>query len=152
MSAPTSQGLLIGLVGVPRFAERALEIEGRTASHRRRLVEARRELEAAYGEGDLLAAALRRLARSWCFDDVNALIDEHNRWFPIERNLPLVRRVAGTLGSNGKRIFAQFLMRNQSQIAAVDTAAESHYARAHLPQDLPQPVFLFLHARIVTDS
>ena len=89
MSAPTSQGLLIGLVGVPRFAERALEIEERTVSHRRRLTAARRELETAYGEGELLAAALRRLARSWCFDDVNALIDEHNRWFPIERNLPL---------------------------------------------------------------
>jgi hypothetical protein len=89
VSTPTSQGLLIGLVGVPRFAERVLEIEGRTMSHRRRLVEARRELEAVYGEGDLLAAALRRLTRSWCFADVNALIDEHNRWFPIERNLPL---------------------------------------------------------------
>jgi len=81
--------MLLGLVGVPRFAERGLEIEQCRATHRRRLGEARRELELIYGKGDLLAAALRRLARTWCFDDVNALIDEHNRWFPIERNLPL---------------------------------------------------------------
>ena len=89
MSAPSSQSLLVGLVGIPRFAERAIEIEQRTASHRRRLGEAGAELREAYGEGDLLAAALRRLARTWSLDDVNALIDEHNRWFPIERNLPL---------------------------------------------------------------
>jgi hypothetical protein len=81
--------MLVGLVGAPRFAERGLEIEQRTASHHRRLADARRELELTYREGDLLAAALRRLAHTWCFDDVNALIDEHNRWFPIERNLPL---------------------------------------------------------------
>ena len=89
MSAPTSQGLLIGLVGVPRFAERALEIEERTVSHRRRLTAARRGQQLALAVSGLELAALRRLARSWCFDDVNALIDEHNRWFPIERNLPL---------------------------------------------------------------
>jgi len=89
VSAPSSQSLLVGLVSIPRFAERAIEIEQRTASHRRRLAEAGAELREAYGEGDLLAAALRRLARTWSLDDVNALIDEHNRWFPIERNLPL---------------------------------------------------------------
>jgi hypothetical protein len=81
--------MLLGLIGVPRFAERALEIEQLVESHRRRLREARTDLESAHADTDLLAPAVRRLARTWRFDDVNALIDEHNRWFPIERNLPL---------------------------------------------------------------
>jgi hypothetical protein len=89
MSAPSPRSLLVGLAGIPRFAERAIEIEQRTATHRRRLAAAHGELRATYGEGDLLAAARRRLVRTWSFDDVNALVDEHNRWFPIERNLPL---------------------------------------------------------------
>ena len=35
------------------------------------------------------AAAWRRLAEAWDFEDVNELIEKHNRWYPIEARLPM---------------------------------------------------------------
>lgn len=86
---PTIESLLLGAAGPPRFSERLAEIDRLTARHERRLVAVGDELCARFGSGDLLAAAQRRAARAWSFDEVNRLIDDHNRWYPIERRLPI---------------------------------------------------------------
>ena len=84
----------VGLAGIPRFAERrAIEIEQRTAMYRCWLAAAlcraagdlRRGPPACNSRARRPAAS----ARKELFDDVNALVDEHNRRSPIERNLPL---------------------------------------------------------------
>jgi hypothetical protein len=54
-------------------------------------------LESAWGElADELAGDDRRFsrrwratARRWSFDEVNDLIERHNRWYPIESRLPM---------------------------------------------------------------
>jgi hypothetical protein len=86
---PAVDGLLLCGGGPPRFAERLRQIEVLTARHERLLGEERRRLQAQFGDGELLTAAVRRLARGWDLEDVNRLIDDHNRWYPIERRLPV---------------------------------------------------------------
>lgn len=83
---------------VPRFIERAREIESLTERHRQRLERAyqwAREQHAGDARG--FEARWRAIASEWRFDDVNELIDEHNRWYPAERRLPLNPRTGDYL-------------------------------------------------------
>lgn len=83
---------------VPRFIERARQIEDGTRRHRHRLERAYqwvREHHAGDPEG--FAAHWHSLAEGWRFDDVNELIDEHNKWYPAERKLPLSPRTGDYL-------------------------------------------------------
>lgn len=83
---------------MPRFIERARQIEDRTRRHRIRLERAyawTRERYAADPAG--FAARWHSIAADWRFDDVNDLIDEHNRWYPAERRLPLNPRTGDYL-------------------------------------------------------
>ena len=75
---------------MPRFMQRLREIEDAVIHHRAALEREYGELREACG-GDLerFAERWRSRARSWRFDDLNALIDEHNEYYPIERNLPV---------------------------------------------------------------
>ena len=43
----------------------------------------------APGEPRLFARRWRALARSWRFDHLNVLVEQHNDWYPIERQLPM---------------------------------------------------------------
>ena len=43
------------------------------------------------------AARWHEIAARWRFDDVNELIEEHNRWYPAERRLPLNPRTGDYL-------------------------------------------------------
>lgn len=95
-TAPVEQYLQAGVV--PRFIERARQIEDGTRRHRHRLERAydwARERFAgdAQGFGDYW----RALAEDWRFDDVNELIEEHNQWYPAERRLPLSPRTGDYL-------------------------------------------------------
>src|SRR4051812_22615763 len=69
----------------PRWMERLAEISRGTAR-------ARRELAALYealrSEPDF-AQRWHDVARRWDFSEVNALIRQHNEWFPIERRLAI---------------------------------------------------------------
>jgi hypothetical protein len=70
--------------------ERLLEIEAEYRIHCRRLEDAYAELrDQCAGDLGLFARHWRLLARSWSFDDLNDLIRDHNRWYPIESNLPM---------------------------------------------------------------
>jgi hypothetical protein len=76
--------------GRPRWMERLSEIEGRTATEKRRLERLYRALEEECGRGTaLFASRWRVLAESYSFDALNELIRQHNEWYPIERDLPM---------------------------------------------------------------
>jgi hypothetical protein len=74
----------------PRWMERLSEIEGRTATEKRRLERLYNALQEECGSGSaLFARRWRAVAESWSFDAINELIRQHNEWYPIERDLPM---------------------------------------------------------------
>jgi hypothetical protein len=79
---------------LPRYMERAREIEEAVRRHERDLARAYRE----HGGG----AAWRAVAQRWDFTEVNALIAEHNEWYPVERDLPMNPRTKDYVLVNGK--------------------------------------------------
>jgi hypothetical protein len=90
LSPPTIESILLGSAGPPRFAERLATIERLTVSLEARAAQRLAELRRTYGAGSPLAAArLRREIESWDLDEVNTLIAAHNRYYPIERRLPM---------------------------------------------------------------
>ena len=75
---------------LPRYMERLREIESETDDHKRRLERAYRALhEECAGDAAAFARLWRARARTWRFDKVNELIEEHNEWYPIESQLPM---------------------------------------------------------------
>jgi hypothetical protein len=76
--------------GIPRWMERSADIDAGITRARRDLERARRALLAAFGDDpEAFAAHWTRLAERRRFDELNELIDQHNEWYPVERQLPL---------------------------------------------------------------
>ena len=74
----------------PRWMERLDEIDQGVAAEKQCLARAYRALQEECGEDPrAFARRWRALARSWTFDHLNVLIDQHNDWYPIERQLPM---------------------------------------------------------------
>lgn len=74
----------------PRWMERILEIEHAIARERSELAEAYDALRAECGDDrKAFAARWREIAQSRDHGDVNELIRHHNKWFPVERDLPM---------------------------------------------------------------
>ena len=74
----------------PRWMERIAEIDQSIAAQRRRLARAYRLLRAECdGDAELFAARWREFAHRCRFDELNELIEQHNAWYPIERDLPM---------------------------------------------------------------
>jgi hypothetical protein len=91
---------------VPRFIERANQIEAGIHRHRNRLDRAYDWAREKYGHNpEEFARYWRELAESWRFDDINELIDEHNQWYPAERRLPMNPRTGDymTIGNRDWR-------------------------------------------------
>lgn len=83
---------------VPRFIERARQIDQTMRRHEVRLERAYDWARERYAVDPVeFAARWRAIAADWRFDDVNELIDEHNRWYPAERRLPLNPRTGDYL-------------------------------------------------------
>lgn len=74
----------------PRWMERISEIDRAIAHQKRRFARAHRNLRAEYAD-DAAAFARRwtEFAERARFDELNALIQQHNDWYPIERDLPM---------------------------------------------------------------
>jgi len=86
---PSADGYLAALGGPLPYMVRLREIARMTAAHEQRLGEARTAL-AATGVGDeAFAAAWRAEVEAWSFDELNDLIDRHNRFYPAESRLPM---------------------------------------------------------------
>ena len=100
----TSPDSYVASLGGPLpYMRRLREIEVATAAHEERL--ARRWRALADECGDDHAAFERRwheVARRWVFDDVNDLIEAHNRWFPAEARLPMDPRTGDFVLVNGR--------------------------------------------------
>ena len=87
----------------PRWMERVGDIDAGIAFERRRLARAHRVLRGeCAGNPQMFAARWRELAHGWRFDDLNALIEQHNDWYPIERDLPLNPRTGDYVRVGGR--------------------------------------------------
>jgi hypothetical protein len=86
----SAEAYLASAGGPLPYMLRLREIERHIAGLETDLLEAWHAL-AAESDGDAHAFALRwrRLARGWPFDEVNDLIERHNRWYPAESRLPM---------------------------------------------------------------
>jgi len=76
-------------VGVrPRWMERVADIDAGIARERRRLERTYRALREEYaGAPESFAERWLEVIRAWPLDRLNELIDQHNQWYPIERQL-----------------------------------------------------------------
>jgi hypothetical protein len=87
----------------PRWMERLAEIDGGIARERRRLERAYRDLRASYGaDRERFAQHWRAMAESWRFDHLNDLIEQHNEWYPVERDLPMDPRTRDYVPIHGR--------------------------------------------------
>jgi hypothetical protein len=103
MFRPTAEAYLVATRGPLPYMLRLREIEQRIEEHERRLREAWCELAAD------CAAEPACFPREWsaraaqeAFDEVNDLIDRHNRWYPVESRLPMDPRRGDYALVNGR--------------------------------------------------
>jgi hypothetical protein len=115
---------------------RLREIEEMIAAHEHAL-EAERERVAAAVPPEAFASAWRAAAEAWGFDEVNDLVDRHNRWYPVESRLPMDPRRGDFVLVNGRDYRLQPL--DAEWILTrfpTDTGADAAAARA--PSGRPQ--------------
>lgn len=85
---PLAEGYLASLGGPLPYMTRLREIEAMTAAHEDALESERRRL-ATELPAERFAQAWREVVARWSFDEVNDLIERHNRWYPVESRLPM---------------------------------------------------------------
>jgi len=87
----------------PRWMQRIGDIERGIANERRRLRRAYRALEDECGDDRAaFARRWRAVAAAWSFGALNELIEQHNAWYPIERDLPMDIRTRDYVLVNGR--------------------------------------------------
>jgi hypothetical protein len=86
---PAADGYLAALGGPLPYMVRLREIEEQTSAHRGLLAEAWHGLARSTRDDDEFARAWAARVASWSFDEVNDLIDRHNRFYPAESRLPM---------------------------------------------------------------
>ena len=70
--------------------ERLADVDQGIAAEKQRLARAYRALQEECAEDTrVFARRWRALARAWRFDHLNVLVEQHNDWYPIERQLPM---------------------------------------------------------------
>ena len=86
---PSADGYLAALGGPLPYMVRLRTIEEMTHDHDLQLEAAWHELAAVADGAEAFAGAWRARAEAWRFDEVNDLIDRHNRFYPAESRLPM---------------------------------------------------------------
>jgi hypothetical protein len=86
---------------LPRYMQRARDIEKATRDHERDLRRAYEQLRRVVAHPNF-RQRWREIARSWDFEAVNQLIREHNEWYPVERDLPMNVRTRDYVLVNGR--------------------------------------------------
>lgn len=99
---PATDGYLAALGGPLPYMTRLREIDEGTDEHERLLAEAWRDLAHDLDEPDAFARCWRDRVGRWSFDEVNDLIDRHNRFYPAESRLPMDPRRGDYALVNGK--------------------------------------------------
>jgi hypothetical protein len=88
---------------LPRFIRRLADIERQIREHERALRDVHDRLRDAHaGDPAGFAREWRAIADGWSFADTNALIAQHNEWYPVERDLPMNPRTRDYVLVNGK--------------------------------------------------
>jgi hypothetical protein len=86
----STEAYLASAGGPLPYMLRLREVERQTARHEEALAERWHALAAeSAGDPASFERAWRSFAREWSFDEVNDLIDRHNRWYPVESRLPM---------------------------------------------------------------
>ena len=92
---------LASLGGPRHYMVRLREIETLTADHELALAAEHRRLAGALRPEEF-PSAWRDVAGRWSFDEVNDLIERHNRWYPAESRLPMDPRRGDFVLVNGR--------------------------------------------------
>jgi len=100
---PRADSYLAAARGPLAYMLRLHDIEVRTAEHAERLKEAWRALALeCERDGARFERLWREIAGGWSFDEVNDLIERHNRWYPAESRLPMDPRTGDYALVNGR--------------------------------------------------
>jgi hypothetical protein len=87
----------------PRWMERVADVDRGIARERRRVEHAYRLLrEQCGGDDAAFAQRWRARAHEFRFDELNELIEQHNEWYPIERDLPMDPRTRDYVKIHGR--------------------------------------------------
>jgi hypothetical protein len=87
----------------PRWMQRITEIDDAIKHLRMRFARAHRLVrEECDGDAELFARRWTEFASRQRFDELNVLIDQHNEWYPIERDLPMDLRTRDYVLINGR--------------------------------------------------
>lgn len=122
-----ADGYLASLGGPRHYMLRLREIEAMTADHEHALGVERERLASAV-PAERFAAAWQAVAEGWRFDDVNDLIERHNRWYPVESRLPMDPRRGDYVLVNGRDyrlepLDAEWILARYPAVADQDAAA-----------------------------
>lgn len=99
----SAEAYLASAGGPLPYMLRLREIEGQTATQQAALDEAWHALaDECAGDDDRFAESWRAVAAGWPFEEVNGLIDRHNRWYPVESRLPMDPRTGDYALVNGR--------------------------------------------------
>ena len=100
---PDATAQLAALGGPLSWMRRLRSIEIELELHEHQLADAWQAMrEECDGDVERFAREWRRCAERWNFDEVNELIDRHNRHFPAESRLPMNPRTGDFVLVNGK--------------------------------------------------
>lgn len=101
---PNADSYLAALGGPLPYMRRLKAIHAETEEHELQLAEAYAELAAeTAGDDDAFVRRWQDLAEGWDFGAVNALIEAHNRFYPVESRLPMDPRTGDYVLVNGER-------------------------------------------------
>ncbi|MGL6280091.1 MAG: hypothetical protein ACRC50_11110 [Gaiella sp.] len=100
--SPAADGYLASLGGPLPYMLRLREIDALTDAHEHALGDHWRALARRERDDAVFARAWTDAARRARFDEVNDLIERHNRWYPIEARLPMDPRRGDYVLVNGR--------------------------------------------------
>ena len=100
---PSADAYLVATRGPLPYMLRLREIEQRAAAAEETLREAWETLaHECEGNPDRFQNAWTATAEAWSFDELNDLVDRHNRWYPVESRLPMDPRRGDHALVNGR--------------------------------------------------
>ena len=100
---PSADAYLVATRGPLPYMLRLREIEQRTAAAEESLREAWETLaRECDGDADRFREVWTAAAGAWSFDELNDLVDRHNRWYPVESRLPMDPRRGDYALVNGR--------------------------------------------------
>jgi hypothetical protein len=99
---PGADSYLASLGGPLPYMQRLREIDEMTVAAAAALRSAWDELGVVVAGDAEFARRWRDTAARWRFDEVNELIERHNRWYPVESRLPMDPRTGDYALVNGR--------------------------------------------------